>query len=118
MRCQVFPRFLAAFSTPGGPLATGASKTLLGLGSAAQPVSANSSTKAAGDVVFSELVRRVGKDAAGVPHFHQVTQMKIGGSLGNPGSLLHVVGNNDDGVVLPEFTDQIFHRGSGNGVER
>src|SRR3989344_8397323 len=58
---------------------------------------------AAGDVVFSPLVGRVGEDGVGIAEFHQLAQVHEGGVVGNARRLLHVVRHDQDRDLLLEF---------------
>ena len=74
--------------------------------------------ESAGDIVAGQLMPGVSKDLSGFSHLDQIAEMEVGGALGYARGLLHGVGNDDDGVVLPEFVDQLFDPGRGDGVQR
>ena len=47
-------------------------------------------SKSACDVIFGQLVQRVGEYHFGFAHFDQVSQVKVGRALGHPCGLLHL----------------------------
>ena len=81
------------------------------------------SPEATGDVVLRGFLLRVVEDAFRRADLHQMSRFSLGfqveeGRLvGDPRRLLHVVGDDDDGVVLLEFVDEILHGEGGNRVE-
>ena len=48
----------------------------------------------------------------------QAPKIKEGGVIGAAAGLLHVVRDDDDGVLLLQLPDQLFHFGGGDGIER
>src|SRR5262249_35816290 len=64
--------------------------------------------EAAGDVVLGTAVARRGEHFARQIELHQLAQIHEGGEIGHPRRLLHVVGHDDDGVVLFELVDQLL----------
>src|ERR1700731_3629831 len=65
------------------------------------------SAEPTGDVVFRQLLLRVGKNQSRRADFDQVAEMEIRGALRYPRRLLHIVRHDDDGVVRAQFIDQI-----------
>ena len=59
-----------------------------------------SSPEPAGDILFRLFFRRVGKDLLGFAKLDDMSLKEEGGEIGDPGGLLHVVGDNDDGVAF------------------
>jgi|GEM_PF-4497968 len=78
----------------------------------------NRLTKLAGNVILSGFLLRCGEDKIGVTKFDQFSQIHIGRIVGNPRGLLHIVGDNDDGVIFFQFEDQVFDMCSRDWVER
>ena len=48
----------------------------------------------------------------------QIAEMEEGGALRDARGLLHVVGDDDDGVVLLQLVDQLLDMGRGDRIER
>ena len=87
-------------------------------------VNAEWSAEPAGNVVLGGLLVRVGENLLRVVDFDQPAglagglEVKERGLIADPGGLLHVVGHDDDGVVLLELSDQILDRQRRDGVKR
>src|SRR2546421_9900682 len=77
-----------------------------------------SSAEPAGDVVLGTSIARRGEDFAGLVEFDQVPKIHEGGLVRDARRLLHVVGDDGDGVVLREFLDQFLDLGGRNRIER
>src|SRR6266850_2011101 len=77
-----------------------------------------SSAEPAGDVVLGTSIARRGENLAGLVEFDQLTQIHEGGLVRDARRLLHVVGDDGDGVVLRQFLDQFLDLGGGNRIER
>jgi hypothetical protein len=56
-------------------------------------------TESSGDVVFCEFILRIREDSGGEIVFNQFPQIEKGTVVRDPGSLLHIVGNNEDTVI-------------------
>src|ERR1700721_999841 len=66
------------------------------------------STEAAGDVIFGQLLLRIGENQIRRADLDQIALMEIGGTLRNPRRLLHIVGHDDNGVIRAQLVDQIL----------
>src|SRR5690242_19443215 len=60
------------------------------------------------DVVFSLPLGRRGEDLLGLIELHKLSVEKKSGLIGDSCCLLHVVGHNDDRVILLEVVDELF----------
>src|SRR6266568_6924210 len=76
------------------------------------------STEASGHIIFGLFLRRVGKDFFRRVELNQLAQKKESCKIGNARGLLHIVGDNDDGVILLQLKDQILNLRRGQRVER
>ncbi|CEE65186.1 hypothetical protein XAC2852_300002 [Xanthomonas citri pv. citri] len=76
------------------------------------------STEAAGDVVLGLLLGRLRKNGFGAVMLDQIAQVHEGGVVGHARGLLHVVGDDHDGVVALELFHQLFDPAGGNRVQR
>src|SRR5216684_2348175 len=77
-----------------------------------------SSAEPAGDVVLGASIARRGEYLVGLVEFDQFTEIHEGGLVGDARGLLHVMGDDGDGVVLRQFLDQFFDLGGRNRIER
>src|ERR1700736_5793297 len=77
-----------------------------------------SSAEPAGDVVLGASIARRGEYLAGLVEFDQFTEIHEGGLVRDACGLLHVVGDDGDGIVLRQFLDQFLDLGGGNRIER
>src|ERR1700716_1677864 len=77
-----------------------------------------SSAEPAGDVVLGTSIARRREDLAGLVEFDQLTEIHEGGLVRDPRGLLHVVGDDGDGVVLRQLLDQFLDLGGRNRIER
>ncbi len=50
----------------------------------------------------------VGEDLVCVPELSQITTVEIGGTLENPGCLLHGMGDDNDRILQAQLIDQFF----------
>src|SRR5262249_14660652 len=75
-------------------------------------------SKPACNVIFSSLVRWIGKHFFCLIKLYQFSHQEEAGKIRDARRLLHVVGDDDDRVVLLELKDQIFNLRSGDGIER
>ena len=75
------------------------------------------SAESAGDVIFGLLIGGGGKDLLSGAELNDMPLEKEGGEIGNPGRLLHVVRDDDDGVGAFQIVDQFFNPGSGDGID-
>ena len=57
-------------------------------------------SKPSRNILLRVLLIRCGKYFPGFPELDQFAQVKKGGEVAHTGSLLHVMGHNDDGVIL------------------
>src|SRR4029079_8728997 len=72
----------------------------------------------AGDVVLRTPVIRIGEDSGRFAEFHELAEIHECGEIGHTRSLLHVVGNDHDGVIVLELVNQLLDFGGGDRVER
>ena len=70
-----------------------------------------------GDVVFGLVLGGVGEDLLCFVELDQLPQVEERGHVGDSGGLLHVVGDDDHGVLLFQFVDQLLDLQGGDGVE-
>src|SRR6266567_9340657 len=77
-----------------------------------------SSAEPAGDVVLGTSIARRGENLAGLVEFDQLTEIHEGGLVRDARRLLHVMGDDGDGVVLRQFLDQFLDLGGRNRIER
>src|SRR5216684_442221 len=70
-----------------------------------------SSAEPAGNVVLGTPIARRREDLAGLVEFDQLAEIHEGGLVRDPRGLLHVVGDDGDGVVLGQFLDQFLDLG-------
>src|SRR4051794_15843599 len=82
---------------------------LLARGASAEP---------AGDIVLRAPVARRGKNPIGVVELDQLAEIHEGGLVGDAGGLLHVMGDNGDGVILRQFLDQLLDLGGRDRIQR
>src|SRR5262245_57046253 len=75
------------------------------------------SPEPSGDVVLRAPVPWVVEDHLGGAFFHQITKMEEGGALRYARGLLHVVGDDDNGVVALELVDQLLDMRGGDRIE-
>src|SRR5512137_1330981 len=87
------------------------------MGIVVPPGSGPGSAEPPGDVVLGQLVRRVGEDLFRPVELDKLSKHHEGGVVGDPGRLLHVVGDDHDRVVLLETLDQVLDPGRGDGVD-
>lgn len=73
--------------------------------------------ESAADVVFREWVGGVAEEFEGIGEFDEFAEVEEGGVVGDAGGLLHVVGNDDEGVLFLEGPDEVLDFGGGDGVE-
>ena len=64
--------------------------------------------ESAGNVIFSLFVLWFDEDSVGSAKFDQLTHIHIGGVVRYPGSLLHIVGHDQDRNLVSEIRDQFF----------
>src|SRR5438270_2908096 len=76
------------------------------------------STEAAGDIFLRLALGGIGKDFGGGVDFDEAAEIKEGGTIGASAGLLHVVSDDDDGVLLFQLPDQLFDFGGRDRVER
>src|SRR6185437_600179 len=77
-----------------------------------------SSSEPAGDVILRASIARRREDLVGVVEFDQLTEIHEGGLVGNARGLLHVVGDDRNGVVVRQFLDQFLDLGGRDRIER
>src|SRR4051794_16576585 len=75
------------------------------------------SAEAARNVILRAPIARGREHAACRIHLNELAQIHEGGEVGYSCCLLHVVGDDDDRVVVGEFVDQLFDLGGGYRVE-
>src|SRR5882672_6373653 len=76
------------------------------------------SAEAAGDVGLGATVARGGEQRLGGAELDQLAEIHEGGEVRYPRRLLHVVGDDDDRVVLLQFVDQLLDLGGRDRIER
>src|SRR6202011_3190357 len=76
------------------------------------------SAESARDVVLGAPLTRRSKHLAGQVKLDELAEIHEGSEVGNPGGLLHVVGDDHDRVVVLEFVDQLLNFGGGDRIER
>src|SRR6185312_539636 len=76
------------------------------------------SAETAGDVVLRALFARRGENLLGLVELDQFAEIHEGGLLGDAGGLLHVVSDDDDGVVGLQFVDQFLDLSGRQRIER
>src|SRR5580704_6036889 len=76
------------------------------------------SAEATGDVVLRAPVARRGEYLAGGVELDHLAEIHEGGEIGNPGGLLHIVGDDRDRVVFLQLVDQLFDLGGRDRIER
>src|SRR5258706_8788496 len=77
-----------------------------------------SSAEPAGDVVLGAPIARRREYLVGLVEFDQFTEIHEGSLVGDARGLLHVVGDDRDGVVLGQLLDQFLDLGGRNRIER
>jgi hypothetical protein len=75
-------------------------------------------SESAGDVILGPAIRRVGEDPLGVADLDERPVQQKGSPIGDPCRLLHVVGDDDDRVALPQLLDELLDAGRRDRVER
>ena len=75
-------------------------------------------TEPAGDILLGALVVGRGENLFRRAEFHQLAQIHEGGVVGRARGLLHIVGHDDDGVIVGQFVDQFLDLGGRNRIER
>src|SRR3984893_16338907 len=70
------------------------------------------------DVVLGTSIARRGEDLVGLVEFDQLAEVHEGGFVRDPRGLLHIVGDDGDGVVLRQLLDQFLDLGGRNRIER
>src|SRR3954451_5413785 len=85
------------------------------------------SAEPSGDVALGAGIRRRGEQLLGDVELDQATDPEAGvvdvrseepGAIRHPGSLLHVVGDDDDGELLLELLHQVLDARGRDGIER
>src|SRR6266566_2333025 len=76
------------------------------------------SAEAPSDIVLGPPVARRGEYPAGEIELNQLAEIHESGEIGNARRLLHVVGDDDDRVVVLELVDQLLDLGGGDRIER
>src|SRR6266404_613148 len=76
------------------------------------------SAEAAGDVVLGASIARRREDLVGLVEFDQLTKIHKGSAVRDAGRLLHVVGDDYDGVIGLQLVDQLLDLGGRNRIER
>src|SRR3954468_8366786 len=72
----------------------------------------------AGDVVLGSSIARRGENLVGVVELDQFAEIHEGGLVGDARRLLHVMGNDGDGVVLRQLLDQFLDLRGRDRIER
>src|SRR5213592_952132 len=76
------------------------------------------STKSPGDVIFGASLSRIAENFRGRPEFNQASEIKESGVIRNAACLLHVVRDDDDGVVRFELVNQLLYLRGRDRIER
>src|SRR5437016_2259686 len=76
------------------------------------------SAEAPGDVVLRAAIARSREHLARQIELDQLAEIHEAGEVGHPRGLLHVVGHDDDRVVLLELIDQLLDLGGRDRIER
>src|SRR3954471_13912257 len=76
------------------------------------------SAEAAGDVILGAPVVRRGEHPAGGVELDQLTEIHKGGEIRDPRGLLHVVGDDHEGVFRLQLVHQLFDLGGRDRIER
>src|SRR5579863_2427570 len=100
---------LSLFETHSKPESTSKSNSARRNSSLAEP---------AGNVIFRLFVRRLGENLLRLVELDQFSQQEESRELRHPRRLLHVVGDNYDGIPLFELEDQLFNFSRRNRIER
>jgi len=74
-------------------------------------------SEASGDVVLRGLFGGVGEDFFGGVELDEFAEVEEGGLVADARGLLHVVCDDDDGVVFFDFVDEFLYFECGDGVE-
>src|ERR1700722_5423740 len=77
-----------------------------------------SSAEPAGNVVLGASIARRGEYPVGFVEFDQLAEIHERGFIGDSRGLLHVMGDDGDGVVLRQFLDQFLDLGGRDRIER
>src|SRR5712672_3732778 len=77
-----------------------------------------SSAEPAGDVVLGASIARRGEYLVGFVEFDQLAKIHEGGLVRDPRRLLHIMGDDGDGVVLRQFLDQFLDSRGRDRIER
>ena len=64
------------------------------------------------------FLRRIREDLAGRIELDQLAQIEKCRVVRDAGSLLHIMGDDNDGELLFQFDNQVLDLGRGNRVER
>src|SRR6185503_20825016 len=75
-------------------------------------------SKPPGDVVFGQFFRRVREDAIGRPVLDEPAEPEERGAIRHARRLLHVMGDDDDGVFRLELVDQLLDALGGDRIQR
>ena len=68
--------------------------------------------------LLGPLLARVRENLAGLAIFDQLTEVEESRSLRHARGLLHVVGDDGDGIAPAQFVDQLLDLGGGDRVKR
>src|SRR5258707_2632690 len=77
-----------------------------------------SSAEPAGDVILGTSIARRGENLAGLVEFDQLPKIHEGRLVRDARRLLHVMGDDGDGVVVRQFLDQFLDLGGRNRIDR
>src|SRR5918999_119793 len=75
------------------------------------------SSETTGDIILGLALDWSGEKRSGLAKLDQFAQIEKSGVVGNPGRLLHIMGNNDNGESVLQLVDQFFYFSGGNRVE-
>src|ERR1700683_161433 len=76
------------------------------------------STETAADVIFGLFLSGIGKECFRGVHFNQAPHVKESGDIGATARLLHVMGDDDNGVVLLQLVNEFLNLDRGDGIQR
>ncbi len=76
------------------------------------------STETSANIIFGLFLGGISKYFLGRIDLDQPAHVEESGDVGTPARLLHVVGDDDDGVVLLQLVDELLDLDRGDGIER
>src|SRR5436305_359576 len=83
-----------------------------------EAICAAPSAEPAGDVILGTAIGRGGKDPAGLAEFDQLAEIHEGGVIRHARGLLHVMGDDHDGITGFQLVDQFLDSRGRDRIER